>query len=153
MMSTSSSTVISWSTNVQYLLAAVLKGAAAAVFSLPRDRLLWQVTAVQGLSGKCTALVFVHRDLGDGIGGLAALGLLFDGARTLPPVRFPLPPPSLLQFFADTSRSRVRARSWWPAGCRLRRDDSDELRGSHINSPIPPSLNQLTGDHRQRDRQ
>jgi diacylglycerol O-acyltransferase len=68
--------------------AALLQIAAtAAVYPLPRGRPLWSITVVHGLSEKRSALIFViHHVLADGIGGLAALGLLFDGAPVMPPV-------------------------------------------------------------------
>ncbi len=52
---------------------------------LPRDRPLWAAHWLTGLPGGRAALVFVtHHVLTDGVGGLALLGALADGAPTPP---------------------------------------------------------------------
>ena len=82
--------------------------ATAAVYPLPRDRPLWSNTVVHGLSEKCSALIFVvHHVLADGIGGLAALGLLFDCAPVTLPVPFPPPLPTARELLAEAPLSRV----------------------------------------------
>ncbi|MEC5154892.1 diacylglycerol O-acyltransferase [Cryobacterium sp. CAN_C3] len=131
--------------------AALLKIAAtAAVYPLPRDRPLWSITVVHGLSGERSALIFViHHVLADGIGGLAALGLLVDGAPVLPSVSFPSPQPSARELLAEATLSRVHALRQWPAALRLMQGASAELRGGRIDHPTPCSLNQPTGPHRQ----
>jgi len=80
--------------------AALLEVAAAsATHPLPRDRPLWSVTVVNGLTGGRSALVLViHPVLADGIGGLAALALLIDGALLASEVPFPTPPPTTENF-------------------------------------------------------
>lgn len=131
--------------------AALLEvAAAAATHPLPRDRPLWSITVVPGLTGGRSALVLVvHHVLADGIGGLAALALLVDGAPTVPKVRFPAPPPTRRELFVDAAASRLHALHGWPAGLRLVRDAVAELRGGHIGHPTRCSLNQPTGPHRQ----
>ncbi|MFD0524519.1 wax ester/triacylglycerol synthase domain-containing protein [Paractinoplanes durhamensis] len=48
---------------------------------LPRDRPLWRAVLLTGISGGGSALVLVaHHALSDGMGGLAALARLVDGA-------------------------------------------------------------------------
>lgn len=131
--------------------AALLQvAAAAAVDPLPRDRPLWSITVVHGLGGDRSALVVViHHVLADGIGGLAALGLLVDGAPTAPKVPFPARRPTAWNLLADATASRLRALRRWPAGLRLVRDASKELGGGRIGHPTRCSLNQPTGRHRQ----
>ncbi len=74
-----------------------LRQLAAAFFStpLPRDRPLWEIRLVEGLSGGRTAhLAKVHHCLVDGIGGVGLLAALLDAERRTPiEVRQPPPPP------------------------------------------------------------
>lgn len=130
--------------------ALLAVAAAAATHPLPRDRPLWSITVVHGLTGGRSALVLVvHHVLADGIGGLAALAMLVDGAPTVPKVRFPAPPPTRRELLIDAAASRFHALNGWPAGLRLVRDAITELRGGHIGHPTRCSLNQPTGPHRQ----
>ncbi len=131
--------------------AALLRvAAAAAVEPLPRDRPLWSITIVHGLTGARSAVVFaIHHVLADGIGGLAALGLLVDGAPIVSEVPFPLPPPTPRELFAEATLSRMHALRRWPAALRLVRDAAAELRGGRIGHPTRCSLNQPTGPQRQ----
>ncbi|MGE5293033.1 MAG: wax ester/triacylglycerol synthase domain-containing protein [Micromonosporaceae bacterium] len=96
---------------------ALLETAVAiATQPLPLSRPLWSATFVTGLSGDSgaagprTALVVVfHHVLADGIGGLAVLAGLVDGAPIAPPAPFPRPVPSRRQLAADALRARSRA--------------------------------------------
>ncbi|NUR80232.1 MAG: DUF1298 domain-containing protein [Dermatophilaceae bacterium] len=67
--------------------ALLLRMAELACRPLPRDRPLWAAHWLSGLPGGEAALVFVtHHVLTDGIGGLAVLGALADGAPETPGV-------------------------------------------------------------------
>jgi WS/DGAT/MGAT family acyltransferase len=76
---------------------------------LPRDRPLWRAVLVNGLAGGGSALVLVvHHVLSDGLGGLAVLGRLLDGA----PGPLPRPVgrrPSARELAADAWRRRAAA--------------------------------------------
>ena len=90
---------------------------AIACRPLPPDRPLWSADFVTGLAGGGVALVFVtHHALLDGIGGLAVLASLADGAS---PGRgteaFPRPRPSYGRLVADAWSSRMRAVAALPA--------------------------------------
>jgi diacylglycerol O-acyltransferase / wax synthase len=117
---------------------------------LPGDRPLWSATFVAGLTGERTALVVIfHHVLADGIGGLAVLANLVDGA----PVNdatpdFPRPAPSRQQIAFDAFRER--ARSIARAGERVRevRAAIAELRSARPSRPSRSSLNRPTGSRR-----
>ena len=91
---------------------------AVACRPLPPDRPLWSAVVVTDLAGGGAGLVFVtHHALLDGIGGLAVLASLADGA---PPRRtgaapFPRPRPSYGRLVADAWSSRLRAVAALPA--------------------------------------
>ncbi len=130
--------------------ALLLIAAAAATHPLARDHPLWSVTLVHGLEGDRSALVLViHHVLADGIGGLAALALLVDGAPTPLEVPFPSAPPTRRELLADSTAARFRALRRWPAAIRLLRDAVAELRGGHAGHPARCTLNQPTGPRRQ----
>ncbi len=79
---------------------------------LPRSRPLWSATVVTGLAGGRAALVLVfHHVLADGIGGLAALASLIDGAPcpAEPDGGFPRRIPSARQLAADAASERRAA--------------------------------------------
>lgn len=107
---------------------------------LPADRPLWAATFVTGLAGGGVGLVFVtHHLLLDGIGGLAVLASLSDGA---PPGRapesFPRPRPSYGRLVADAWASRLRAVAALPAlRHALRRPFA--AAGGLRPAPVPPS--------------
>ena len=89
-----------------------LLGVAADLVTrpLPSDRPLWAATLVSGLAGRaCAMIVVFHHVLADGMGGLAVLASLIDGAPVAAPVDFPRPAPSARQLAADTARERLRA--------------------------------------------
>src|SRR5436309_11120765 len=93
---------------------ALLDTAAAVVTErLPRSRPLWSAVLVTGLTGGAVALLVVlHHALADGIGGLAVLATLADGAVDAPAtVGFPRPPPTRGRLAVDAARNRLCALS------------------------------------------
>lgn len=87
---------------------------------LPPDRPLWSVTQVSGMPGGRSALVvLVDHVLADGIGGIAVLAQLVDGAVPAGDGGFPEPPPTPTELVTDALRSRMRAIRRLPAGLRL----------------------------------
>jgi diacylglycerol O-acyltransferase / wax synthase len=120
--------------------AALLDIASSLVTRpLPRSAPLWSATLVTGLAEHRAALVVVfHHVLSDGIGGLAVLANLVDGAPHTEAVLFPAPPPSRRELAKDAWTARLRlprhvsfAGLRWPA------------RGARC------SLNEPTGPRRQ----
>ncbi|MET8763167.1 wax ester/triacylglycerol synthase domain-containing protein [Lentzea sp. NPDC004782] len=117
--------------------AALLNLASALVIRpLPRSAPLWSATLVTGLAEGRAALILVfHHVLSDGIGGLAVLANLVDGAPHAETTPFPAPPPSRRELAADAwlrpPRRVSLPRLQWPA------------RGSRC------SLNRPTGPRRQ----
>lgn len=89
---------------------AVLDVAADLVAQpLPRGRPLWRATLVTGVAGSASALIIVfHHVMADGMGGLAMLANLVDGAPTETTPQFPRPAPSPAMLLADAVRSRLR---------------------------------------------
>ena len=135
---------------------ALLTLAAQAVTQrLPRDRPLWSATFVTGLAaGNAALIVAFHHVLADGIGGLAVLAELVDGATGRPAGGFPRPGPSRLDLFADTVTQRLRAVAHLPAATVRLRAAVRELRprgnrGSPSVGRRPrSSLNRRTGPAR-----
>jgi diacylglycerol O-acyltransferase / wax synthase len=130
--------------------------AAAAVERLPRDRPLWALTLLTDQAGACSALVLVvHHALADGIGGLAALAQLVDGAPPTPNLPFPTAPPPRSALLSDAVRSRLGlVRSLRQAVPTLR-DAATELRKGRskrkgqTERPARCSLNAPIGRRRQ----
>jgi diacylglycerol O-acyltransferase / wax synthase len=98
---------------------ALLETALSVITSpLPRTAPLWSAVLVTGPAGDPLALVIVlHHALADGVGGLAVLTELIDGAARTPEVSFPRPAPapaSLAReaFAARLAALRHAARSW-----------------------------------------
>jgi len=116
--------------------AALLDIASALVIRpLPRSAPLWSATLVTGLAEGRAALILVfHHVLSDGIGGLAVLANLVDGAPHTETAAFPAPAPSRRELAADAwlrpPRRVSLPRLQWPA------------RGARC------SLNQPTGPRR-----
>ena len=90
---------------------------AVACRRLLPDRPLWSAVFVTDLAGGGVGLVFVtHHALLDGIGGLAVLASLADGApRATGTESFPRPRPSYGRLVADACSSRLRAVAALPA--------------------------------------
>ena len=131
---------------------ALLAVAAAAVTTpLPRERPLWRITVVTDLAGGRAALIAVfHHVLADGIGGLAVLAHLVDGAPPAAPTPgFPEPSPSTAALAADAWRGRARAVGGLGRSVRRLRAAVAQLRGPGGEArPEPSSLNAPTGPHR-----
>jgi hypothetical protein len=76
---------------------------------LPRSSPLWSATLVTGLAQNRAALILVfHHVLSDGIGGLAVLANLIDGAPPTDITPFPAPAPSRRELAKDAWTSRLR---------------------------------------------
>jgi diacylglycerol O-acyltransferase len=130
---------------------AAMLGVVAGTMSrrLARNRPLWSVTLVTSLSGGGTALIVtLHHVLTDGIGGLAVLARLVDGAPATPDTVFPRLPPSRRTLFLDAAATRRRALSHLPARVRQLRSAIADLTIGGVAGPPPSSLNQPIGAHR-----
>lgn len=92
--------------------AALLDIASSLVTRpLSRSSPLWSATLVTGLTQDRAALVLVfHHVLSDGIGGLAVLANLVDGAGHTGTAPFPAPTPSRRELAKDAWTARLR----WP---------------------------------------
>jgi endoglucanase len=91
---------------------AALLGVVAETVTrrLPRSRPLWSATFVTSLpDGRAALIVMLHHVLTDGVGGLAVLARLFDGAPVAPGTKFPRPSPSRRVQFAEAATTRLRA--------------------------------------------
>ncbi|MET0418712.1 MAG: wax ester/triacylglycerol synthase domain-containing protein [Actinoplanes sp.] len=116
---------------------------------LARNRPLWSATLITSLSGGGAALVVtLHHVLADGIGGLAVLANLVDGAPSTSDTVFPHPPPSRRTLILDAAAARRRALSHLPAIARQLRSAVAELTAGGVAGPPPSSLNQPIGAHR-----
>lgn len=99
--------------NEQALLDVV---ADSLTTRLPASRPLWSATLVTGIADDRSALVVVfHHVLTDGIGGLAVLTHLVDGAPAVPRQEFPRTAPRHRDPLIDVWRSRARAVRRLPA--------------------------------------
>ncbi|WNV87462.1 wax ester/triacylglycerol synthase domain-containing protein [Umezawaea sp. Da 62-37] len=123
--------------------------AEAITTRLARDRPLWSVTLVTGLSPARSALVVVfHHVLADGIGGLAVLAHLVDGAPVAPDDGFPRRAPRCRELAADAARARARAVGRLPIELgRLKAAIAESGIGRRARAPHC-SLNQPTGTKR-----
>jgi diacylglycerol O-acyltransferase len=129
-----------------------LLGVAADIITrkLPANRPLWSATLVTSLTGGRAALiVMLHHVLADGIGGLAVLGRLVDGAPATPGTTdFPRPAPGNGALFREAYGTRLRAFTHLPAGVRRLRSAVAELAVRGTGGPPRSSLNQPTGARR-----
>jgi WS/DGAT/MGAT family acyltransferase len=83
--------------------------AAIVLDRLPRDRPLWRAVVLSGPNDEAVALIMVvHHAVADGIGGLAVLADLVDGAAAQAPATAE-PPPTTAALFGDAMRDRVVA--------------------------------------------
>jgi WS/DGAT/MGAT family acyltransferase len=132
--------------------ADVLAVAAEVVEKpLPASKPLWRMVVVSGLRDGCSALVVAfHHLLSDGIGGLAMLAALVDGADPPEDPAWPRPAPSRARLARDALRRRLDAvRSSGTAWRRLRAA-AEQLRPSGRSTGAPRcSLNAPTGATRE----
>jgi WS/DGAT/MGAT family acyltransferase len=127
---------------------ALLAVAATVIGSrLPRERPLWRVVVVPGLSGSRSGLVVVfHHVLADGIGGLAVLANLVDGPSSRVSGSFPRPAPGRFDLMRDAMSERVdglRHLGTWVGRVRaaiaqLRPADRAPAQASSLNRPTGP---------------
>lgn len=116
---------------------------------LPRSRPLWSATLITSLSHERTALVVtLHHVLADGIGGLAVLASLVDGAPANPDTAFPRPTPGWRALLLDAAGTRLRAVHHLPAKARQVRKGIAELTAAGVAGPHRSSLNRPIGAHR-----
>ncbi|MGY1708832.1 wax ester/triacylglycerol synthase domain-containing protein [Geodermatophilus sp. SYSU D00758] len=117
---------------------------------LPADRPAWAVVLVPGLAGGRTGLVVVASHVVvDGIGGLAVLAHLADGAAPRPggtPAPRPRPPYPVLA--ADAARSRARAVLRWRSWLGALRPALTAGGGLSAATAAPCSLLAPTGSRR-----
>jgi diacylglycerol O-acyltransferase / wax synthase len=117
--------------------------------ALPHDRPLWRLTFVTGLSHDRAALIVAfHHVLADGIGGLAVLANLVDGAAISADCMFPRPAPTRSRLVLDTARSRLDSLRRFRGARRRIREALIELRPVSASVTAPSSLNRPTGSRR-----
>src|SRR5689334_9614619 len=129
---------------------ALLETALSVIMSpLPRSAPLWAAVLVTAPGGNALALVIVlHHALADGVGGLAVLTELIDGAVRTPEVSFPRPAPAPASLACEAFAARLRAlrhaaRSW-----HLLRESMGAGGGLRPPRAAPSSLNQPAGPYR-----
>src|SRR5664280_997101 len=116
---------------------------------LPRDRPLWTAKLVTDTGAGGAALIIVfHHVLADGIGGLAVLASLVDGAAESHECAFPVPMPSLAQLAVEAATDRIRSARELPAALRRLRGASSQLRPVFSSRLARSSLNKPTGPRR-----
>jgi WS/DGAT/MGAT family acyltransferase len=115
---------------------------------LPRDRPLWELTIVEGLSEGRVALVFkIHHAIMDGQASVRFLELAFDGGADeplgeVPELAEPMPSPARLVGFA----LRSQARQYRHVVTVLRRSiASVRFNRAHKKSGAPPIVNPMAG--------
>jgi diacylglycerol O-acyltransferase / wax synthase len=128
-----------------------LLGVAAGVVTdpLPPGRPLWSATLVTGLVGDARALIVVfHHVLADGMGGLAVLASLVDGAGSPPARDFPRPQPSWRQLARDAAVGRLQTLGNLSGVPARLRDALAELRPGATPRAPRCSLNRPVGSRR-----
>ena len=97
--------------------SAVLGVAAEMLVTrLPRDRPLWAARLVTDTGlGEAALIIVFHHVLADGIGGLAVLASLVDGAAKPRDRRFPLPMPSRRHLALQAAMDPRRSSPTFPA--------------------------------------
>ncbi|WP_166793213.1 wax ester/triacylglycerol synthase domain-containing protein [Cryobacterium lactosi] len=106
---------------------------------LPRDRPLWAAILVTEPGAAEAALIVVfHHVLTDGIGGLAVLGALADGAVPADRGPFPRPRPTTRRIAADMAWLRLRAVAELPRGVLRLVAAARQLRGVG-HTPVGPA--------------
>jgi WS/DGAT/MGAT family acyltransferase len=141
--------------------SAVL-GVAAGMLTtrLPRDRPLWAARLVTGAGpGQAALIIVFHHVLADGVGGLAVLASLVDGAAephspgVAPagdgqPSAFPRPVPSRRELAVEAATDRLRSARTLPAALGRLRGAASQLRPEMGARCAPSSLNRATGPRR-----
>jgi len=116
---------------------------------LPRDRPLWTAKLVTDTGGGAAALIIVfHHVLADGIGGLAVLAGLVDGAPEAHDRVFPVQMPSLGQLAAQAANDRLRSAGRLPAVLGRLAGAASQLRPVFAGRLVRCSLNRPTGPRR-----
>jgi diacylglycerol O-acyltransferase len=124
-------------------LAAELVGAR-----LPADRPGWNATVVRGLpEGRTGVVVVLSHVLADGVGGLALLASVVDGAGP-PEPQSPRPRASYPRLAAEAWAGRVRSLTRWRSGLSAVRDALHAGGGLRAARAAPCSLLAPTGPHR-----
>jgi diacylglycerol O-acyltransferase len=113
---------------------------------LPPGRPLWSATVVTGLQdGRCALVVAFHHVLADGIGGLAVLARLVDGAPAFADPGFPHPPPNRRELFIDALVDRGRGIIRLPVALGRLRAAAVELGAGRLPRAPRTSLNRPVG--------
>ena len=130
---------------------ALLETALSVITSpLPRSAPLWSAVLVTGPAGNTLALVIVlHHALADGVGGLAVLTQLIDGATGTPEASFPRPAPAPAMLAREALAARLRALRHPAQSWHLLRESMGAGGGLRPPRAAPSSLNQPTGPRRQ----
>ena len=128
----------------------VLEVAAERLLTrLPRDRPLWAATLVTNVGQGCAALIIVfHHVLADGMGGLAVLASLVDGAAEGQDTLFPRPMPSRPRLAVEAAADRLRSVRGSPAVLRRMGGAASQLRPLFSTPLAHSSLNTATGGRR-----
>lgn len=124
-------------------------GAELLATRLPRDRPLWSATLIDDVAhGRVALVVVFHHVLADGLGGLAVLANLVDGAATVASVAAPRPAPRPTELLLEAWWTRGLAIRHLPAALRRLRAGLAELRGARTGRASHTSLNAPTGPRR-----
>ena len=129
---------------------ALLDLAARVVTApLPPARPLWSAAVVTGLAdGGLAVLIVLHHVVADGVGGLAVLSALVDGAPEPGPLPAAEPAPSRPELAADATARRLLAVLRLPAAVRSLRRWLRVAGGSHPDPAAACSLVRPTGPRR-----
>jgi diacylglycerol O-acyltransferase / wax synthase len=126
--------------------SAVLGVAAQMLLTrLPRDRPLWAAKLVTNTGGGAALIIVFHHVLADGIGGLAVLAGLVDGAPEAQVRAFPVPMPSPGQLAVQAASDRLRSAGRLPAELGRLAGAASQLRPVFGRRLEPSSLNRQTG--------
>ena len=130
--------------------SAVLEVAAQMLLTrLPRDCPLWAAKLVTDTGGGGAALIVAfHHVLADGIGGLAVLAGLVDGAPEAHDRVFPVQMPSPTQLAAQAANDRLRSAGKLPAVLGRLAGGASQLRPVFGRRLARSSLNRPTGPRR-----
>ena len=129
--------------------SAVLGVAAQMLLTrLPRDRPLWAAKLVTNTGGGSALIIVFHHVLADGIGGLAVLAGLVDGAPEAHNQVFPVRMPSLAQLAVQAANDRIRSAARLPAEFGRLAGAASQLRPVFGRRLARSSLNRPTGPRR-----